>query len=105
MFTVRSPNPAHNGISAGVRFTAGVGHTDSRAALAYFAKVGYQITRDDAPTVPRVIGESAPAVSIPTPEAIVPVAPSDEQLEDDPFAPAPAASAPVPRPATPKRRR
>jgi hypothetical protein len=43
MFTVRAPNTAHNGITAGVRFTAGVGQTDSPAALAYFARAGYTI--------------------------------------------------------------
>lgn len=43
MFTVRAPNTAHNGISAGVRFTAGVGHTDNPAALAYFSKAGYAV--------------------------------------------------------------
>jgi hypothetical protein len=43
MFTVRAPNTAHNGISAGVRFTAGVGETDNPAALAYFRRAGYAV--------------------------------------------------------------
>jgi hypothetical protein len=46
MFTVRAPNTAHNGTTAGVRFTAGVGRTDSPAALAYFRKAGYVVTLD-----------------------------------------------------------
>ncbi len=43
MATILAPNKSHNGISAGVRFTAGVGETDNPAALAYFGKAGYTI--------------------------------------------------------------
>lgn len=43
MVTVRAPNHSHNGISAGVRFTAGVGETNNPAALAYFRRAGYEV--------------------------------------------------------------
>jgi len=43
MFKVRAPNRTHSGISAGVSFTAGVGHTDNPAALAYFQRAGYTV--------------------------------------------------------------
>jgi len=60
MFTVRAPNRTHSGISAGVSFVAGVGHTDNPAALAYFAKAGYQISLEaDAP----LAAVAAPTVS------------------------------------------
>jgi len=48
-FTVRAPNADHSGVSAGVRFTAGVGQTDSRRALAYFQRAGYTITSESTP--------------------------------------------------------
>jgi hypothetical protein len=52
MFTVRAPNSAHNGISAGVSFTAGVGHTDNPAALAYFSRAGYTLELDQSTSEP-----------------------------------------------------
>lgn len=58
MFTVRAPNRAHNRISAGVRFTAGVGETDNPAALAYFRKAGYAVEYQ-SPPAPEI--ESVPA--------------------------------------------
>ncbi len=49
MFTVRAPNRAHNGISAGVSFTAGAGETDNPAALAYFRRAGYEVVLQSPP--------------------------------------------------------
>ena len=48
MATILAPNKSHNGITAGVRFTAGVGHTDRPAALTYFARAGYMILSDES---------------------------------------------------------
>jgi len=59
-FTVRSPNHNHNGISAGVRFTAGVGETDSPAALAYFARAGYTIELQSAAVATLTVADIAP---------------------------------------------
>ena len=71
MFTVRAPNTAHNGISAGVRFTAGVGQTDNPAALAYFMRAGYVVE----PTAPAPAEVSAPVLS-PKPAPSTPRAPA-----------------------------
>jgi hypothetical protein len=61
MFTVRAPNTAHNGTTAGVRFTAGVGRTDNPAVLAYFRKAGYVVTLDGpGPIAPASVPVAAP---------------------------------------------
>lgn len=46
MPTIHAPNRDYTGITAGVAFAKGVGHTDDPAALAYLARAGYGI---DAP--------------------------------------------------------
>jgi len=71
MFTVRAPNTAHNGISAGVRFTAGVGQTDNPAALAYFRRAGYTV----ALAAPAPAEMAAPVLS-PEPVPAAPRAPA-----------------------------
>ena len=48
MFTIRAPIRTYDGISAGVRFTAGVGETDNPGALAYFARAGYEIADSES---------------------------------------------------------
>jgi hypothetical protein len=60
MATILAPNKSHNGISAGVRFTAGVGHTDRPAPLAYFRKAGYTILPDGA-----ALPEPEPVAKVP----------------------------------------
>lgn len=41
--TIKTPVEGYNGIVAGVAFTDGVGHTDNEAAIAYFARQGYEV--------------------------------------------------------------
>jgi hypothetical protein len=107
MTTILAPNRKHNGISAGVRFTAGVGQTDHPAALAYFRKAGYTILPDGA-ALPEPVAE------VPTQEVLHRMNGKPYSLADDgavrsPFAPgeassdAPAAPKPSPRKATSRR--
>lgn len=109
MFTVRAPVAGYNGISAGVRFTAGVGYTDNPAALAYFRRAGYAIGSDAAPSEP------APELPVETASEGVEVTFTIEDVSpeviaeaaaqiaaDSPFAPSPDAIAPEPAPARPR---
>ena len=85
MATILAPNKAHNGITAGVRFTAGVGHTDRPAALAYFARAGYTIESE---------GMRPTLVPTAPPAAVKPV----EAVPTDPANPFAPSSAPVAKP-------
>lgn len=60
MFTVRAPVRGYNGISAGVSFAAGVGHTDNPGALAYFARAGYTLELEAVPAAPEPVVEIVP---------------------------------------------
>ena len=51
MAEIRTPVEGFTGVSAGVSFTDGVGHTDDVAALAYFRGAGYEVVEDDEPEV------------------------------------------------------
>jgi hypothetical protein len=110
MATVLAPNRKHNGISAGVRFTAGVGQTDHPAALAYFRKAGYMILSDDS-----IPPDEAPTAEVPTQEVLhrmngKPYALAEDGSIRSPFAPGeppsdvPVASKPSPRKATARNR-
>ena len=92
MFKVRAPNRTHSGISAGVRFTAGVGHTDNPAALAYFSRTGYAIELMPAGAVIETIPE-------PTPEPVADAVAPGQTSEPSPFDPGvPVTSAPLEKP-------
>ena len=92
MFTVRSPNRTHSGITAGVSFTAGVGHTDNPAALAYFQRAGYTIALEAAGAVIETISE-------PTPEPVADAPTQAPTGEPSPFDPGvPVTPAPVEKP-------
>ena len=86
MFKVRAPNRTHSGISAGVSFVAGVGHTDNPAALAYFRRAGYGIELLPAGTVIENAPEPASEPVVPTPVVV-------DGREPSPFDPGPAAQA------------
>lgn len=62
MARVLAPNRTYNGISAGVRFTAGVGETHNPAALAYFRRAGYELIYPESAGGPHGGG---PAVKAP----------------------------------------
>jgi hypothetical protein len=104
MATILSPNKQHNGISAGVRFTAGVGQTDRPAALAYFRKAGYGILPDGAdvlesPTEPEKITGLRASLGAALEDGSFAVA-------DSPFAPGPPAAIPAaPKPVRATQRR
>lgn len=46
MAKVYAPNDQYAGVSAGVRFTAGVAETENEAALEWFEAHGYRLERD-----------------------------------------------------------
>lgn len=52
MATVTTPLPGFNGSAVGVVFTDGVGRTTDPQALAYFARHGYGIARDEPAAAP-----------------------------------------------------
>jgi hypothetical protein len=89
---VRAPNKGYNGVSAGVRFTGGVGETSNPRALAYFAKAGYELVPGNLAAQPEPAPEAPTPIRIENP-ALAPAA--------SPFAPtsgsAPATVVPLER--------
>lgn len=57
---VTAPVTGFAGVVAGVVFTDGAGHTADPHALAYFARHGYSLDPDEAPSVPVAATEPAP---------------------------------------------
>ena len=47
-YTATSPVPGYGGRTAGVQFSAGVGHTDNVAAARWLAAKGYRVEPDPA---------------------------------------------------------
>lgn len=50
MATIKAPNRAYNGVSAGVQFSAGEGVTDNPAAIEWFRVHGYEVIEEALPT-------------------------------------------------------
>lgn len=74
---VTAPVIGYAGVVAGVVFTDGAGHTADPHALAYFARHGYQLDADQAPSVPVAAAEPAPVDEADAEEpepSVVPVA-------------------------------
>lgn len=44
MARIKTPVPGFTGLVAGVSFVSGEGSTNDKAALAYFARQGYEVT-------------------------------------------------------------
>ena len=52
MARVIAPNKGYTGVSAGVPFTGGEGHTDNPYLVEWFRGHGYEIIENDAETKP-----------------------------------------------------
>lgn len=61
MTRIHAPVRTYNGVSAGVRFTDGVGETDDAAAISYFTRAGYGIGRPAGTPAPAPAPVSQPA--------------------------------------------
>ena len=113
MAKISAPAPGYNGISAGVKFEGGVGHTDNENVITWFRRKGYTV-EDEAP--PEVTDPPAAPPPPPVTETTPPAGEAGSPLmevvtEDDPdglpWAEQPAAppsdsGTPVPPPPPPQ---
>ena len=51
MAKILAPNKSYTGISAGVAFSNGVGETEDKSLIEWFYSHGYEIAKDESPTL------------------------------------------------------